>query len=164
MPLVLALLLAGGLSDQAPWSEYTPSTLERIIEDHHVLTDGGDTDFVLDPGSDRHRVRVRYTGKQRTIPEGRRAFLKAWARSVQGSHTVEELFDREILVEEGSRVYWLPVQNALLPAIGREVDPDDYVELFVVFVGGRAPDWIFLVNEFAASGAHDRRSRPAPTR
>ncbi len=60
---------------------------------------------------------------------------------------VEELFDQDILVEEGSREYWVPVQKVLVPALEREIEPGDQVEVFAVFIGGRVPDWIFLVNE-----------------
>lgn len=163
MTLLLALLLAGRLSDQAPWNEYALSSLERIIEEHRGLLDqGNEGDYVLDPGFDRYRVRVRYLGKPRTIPGSRRAFLGAWAKSMQRSHPVEELFDEEVLVEEASRKYWVPVQKVLVPALERELEPGDQVELFVVFIGGRVPDWIFLVNEFDAAGDQDRFSRALP--
>lgn len=92
MALLLVLLLAGRVSDQAPWSEYEPSTLERIIEDHGGILDNVEEgDYVLDPG-DRYRVTVRYLGNPRPIPGPRRAFLEAWARSVQRSQPVQDLF------------------------------------------------------------------------
>lgn len=51
-------------------------------------------------------------------------------------------------MKHGSQEYRLPVQKVLMRAFEKEVEPGDEVELFVVFIGGRAPDWIFLVNEF----------------
>lgn len=155
---MLALLLAGRLSDQAPWNEYQPSTLAAIVEEHRAfLEDGRKGDYALEPGTDRHRVTVRYLGRPRSIPGSRRAFLGAWARSVRPSRPVQELFDEEILVKEGSREYWVPVQRVLMPALEKELDPGDQVELFVVFIGGRVPDWIFLVNEFDAAARRDRQ-------
>lgn len=152
MSLLLVLLLAGRLSDQAPWSEYEPSTLEGIVEQHGgILDDAEEGDYVLDPGFDRYRVTVRYLGDPRPIPGARRAFLEAWASSIQRPLPIQELFDEEILVKQGPQEYRVPVQKVLMPALKAELEPGDEVELFVVFIGGPAPDWIFLVNEFDAS-------------
>lgn len=158
--MLLALLVAGRLSDQAPWNEYEPSTLAAIVEEHRgFLGVGKEGNHVLDPGTDRYRVTVRYLGARRTIPASRRAFLGVWAKSIQHSPPVEELFDEDMLVEEASREYWVPVQKVLAPALQQELEPGDKVELFVVFIGGPVPDWIFLVNEFDVPPA-PRSPRP----
>ena len=66
-----------------------------------------------------------------------------------------ELYDKEILVEEGEKEYWIPIQQTLAESLLNNFKENDSVTVFVIHVGGLKEkmkndfDWIFLLSAYA---------------
>ena len=58
------------------------------------------------------------------------------------------MFSTEILFSDGAHLYWIPVQDALLPAFDQEVEEFVPVYLYVLYLGAAQEDYFFMLNEF----------------
>jgi len=99
------------------------------------------------------RSTAAYSGQFRAIPEDSRRLIAAWAESfnIPG---MPQAFQRELKVVEAGREYWVPVQEVLVPAMNRELQPGEEIELFIIYIGQLAGRHIFLVNEFVHEFPH----------
>jgi len=147
-------LIGTRISAQEQWDAYQSRTLGQIVK-LHALELGesrAQVTFLLTAESFPSKVRVVYTGKSREITPRRREVISEWAKARKVSKEVVDLFEHELLFVEGSKEYWIPVQEQLIPYLRRDVKTGETVELLVIWIGARKEmrqvEWVFLVNEF----------------
>jgi hypothetical protein len=139
--------------DSLVWARYKPGSLGAIIRQKTPiwLSDipAKGTTFAIG-GQYPTRARVVFLGETRPLPSTRTQFIGAWVRSqLLDSASVLARFKREVLVREGTRRFWLPVQEKAwanekeLWARNRPIVV--LVQLVGVKVVDRIPDWVFLV-------------------
>jgi len=140
--------------DSLIWARYKPGSLGALIREKTPvwLSDipAKGTTFAIG-GQYPTRARVVFLGKTRPLPPTRTQFIGAWVRSQlrMDSASVLALYKREVLVREGQRHFWLPVQEKAwanqkdLWARNRPIVV--LVQLVGVKVVDRIPDWVFLV-------------------
>jgi len=140
--------------DSLEWARYQPGSLRAIIRQKTPiwLSDipAKRTTFAIG-GRYPTRARVVFLGETRPLPSTRTQFIGAWIRSQlqMDSASVLALYKREVLVREGKRRFWLPVQEEAwankneLWARNRPIVV--LVQLVGVKVVDRIPDWVFLV-------------------
>jgi len=140
--------------DSLEWTRYKPGSLGGIIRQKTPiwLSDihAKGTTFAIG-GRYPTKARVVFLGETRPLPSTRTQFIGAWVRSQlrMDSATVLARFKREVLVREGKRHFWLPVQEDAwinekeLWVRNRPIVV--LVQLVGVKVVDRIPDWVFLV-------------------
>ncbi len=149
------------------WESYEPVTLAQVIAVH---ADVGGVDRVINTAEEKYRVQVTHLGGRRPLPESTRTLIVDWARAVGVESQLISAFKQEIEVAEAGKSYWLPVQDVLLPHMGRELAAGDSVRLYVMWIGYVETRWVFLVNEFErverdqAEGRGPNRMTAAPIR
>lgn len=143
--LFMAVFLLISSSAFAGWEDYQKSTLQSVLEQKRGMNNG--IDFLFTPGLP-YKVTVSYTGNFREISAMRKIYLEKWLKSRGLDPHQADLFTSDMLVVEGKREFWLPVQNVLISAMKKEVSPMTPITLYVVWTGAVKDDWIFIVNEF----------------
>jgi hypothetical protein len=130
-------------------SRYQPSTLEAIIGLYP-----GQPGITLNPDLP-FRVPVTYTGQFRGLAQDSRRLIEAWSAAMAGAD-VTGAFRRELAVEEHGQLYWLSVQEVLVPQMKGELRAGESVELFAIYIGQIDGRHVFLINAFD----HDHRNGP----
>jgi hypothetical protein len=145
---------APSYDDSLVWERYKPGSLGAIIRQQTPIwlsnVPAKGTTFAIG-GQYPTRARVVFLGETRPLPSTRTQFIGGWVRSQlrMDSASVLALYKREVLVREGKRRFWLPVQEQAwanekeLWARNRPIIV--LVQLVGVRVVDRIPDWVFLV-------------------
>jgi len=139
--------------DSLKWARYQPGSLREYVRQRTAAgLDGSPakgTTFVIG-ARNPIRARVVFLGQTRPMPSTRTQLLGGWFRSQRlDSASVLALYKREVLVREGKRRFWLPVQEvtwANTPELWARNRP---IVVLVQAVGARVvdriPDWVFVV-------------------
>ncbi len=141
----LLMLHIASSNSYAGWEDYQESALKSVLEQKGGMNKG--VDFLFTPGFP-YKITVTYTGTFREISAARKSYLEKWLKSRGLDPHQADLFTDDVLVVEGKREFWLPVQNVLISAMKKEVQPKDPITLYVVWTGAVKDDRIFIVNEF----------------
>ena len=99
------------------------------------------------------RSRVTYAGQFRGIQDDSRRLLAAWSQSMNVAGMLDT-FKREVKVRAATVDYWLPIQEALVPGMMRELRPDEVIEIFAIYIGQVDGRHLFLINAFTHDGPH----------
>jgi hypothetical protein len=140
----------------AGWNDYKPATLSDIVAKHAKYLSKrkvpkGAVATNLHYKGDPFRSTVLFLGKVRNINPGHRSFIKMWGESSKkDTAKLAKTYKNEILVREGKKSYWLPIQKILVSHFKRDVKKNGEVMLFMVYVGTIGKNPIFLVEEFRA--------------
>ena len=99
------------------------------------------------------RVRAKYTGSARPLPQIKKEVLNQWARLYAGfPEGYTERYETELLFTEEGTEYWLAVKKESLPRFERELKKGEAVDLYLIRVGAaKAPDeWesMLLIESF----------------
>ena len=90
---------------------------------------------------------LRYAGSSRPTSAGRVDVIRRWVRSYGMDPPTVDDFRTELLFDEDSLRFWLPVHRELVEAI--EASGGDDMTLFIVWAGTSrdrdALDWVFVV-------------------
>ncbi len=152
--LVAVLVLAGAPLAHAAWENYQRDTLAAAIARFAEISNESeettrDNSYALFPGESL-RVDVVFTGRTRALSEDRRLTIEYWAKSFGVNLAAIRNFENDIEVREGGKTYWLPIQNILIPPLHDEVGKGGRATLFLVLIGRKGRDYVFIVNEFNA--------------
>ena len=152
--LVAVLAVAGASLAHAAWEKYKADTLAAAIARFADISEEPaeipkDDNYALFPGESL-RVDVVFTGRTRALPEDRRLTIEYWAKTFGVDLAAIRTFEKEIEVREGGKAYWLPIQNILIPPLHEEVGKGGRATLFLVLIGRKNKDYVFIVNEFNA--------------
>lgn len=159
--LVLAFCAAAFPQKEKNYGKYKLRTLAEIPLINREATDEllrkskfeEQHDFI---SYDLHfsRVRVEFTGQQRTVSQSRQELIKTWGKLQNISKKITGLYENEFLFKESDKEYWIPVQKKVEEAMLKEIKANDMITLFVIHVGGRKAsmakdyDWLFLSTAF----------------
>ena len=142
------LLVAGSAVGQVETARYERATFGAA--------DGGQceesaTDVVVDSRLLKVQARAGWGGELRKCSLARREYIRFWAKAFALSASLVETYQQEILLAEGERKYWIPLQEPLVEPLQEELAGGGELTVFVVYAGclGREP--IFLATEFDAS-------------
>lgn len=139
-------LLAPQPGSGFPWENYAPGTIAQIVSVHEDARDGNA--LLINTTDEKYRVTVTYVGDKRPIQQPTRRLITEWVKAVGLDNALISWFKHEIHVLEGTKAYWLPVQEVLLPDLAKELSSGDAVELYIMWIGYTGTDWVFLINEF----------------
>ncbi|MBN1352505.1 hypothetical protein JXJ21_24110 [candidate division KSB1 bacterium] len=62
--------------------------------------------------------------------------------------TFLSLYQQEILVSEGAREHWIPMQEQLFPHLDRELVKNDTASLYIILAGKVESELLFIATEF----------------
>lgn len=99
------------------------------------------------------RSTVTYAGQFRGVQDDSRRLLAAWSQSMNVAGMLDT-FKREVKVRAATVDYWLPIQEALVPGMMSELQPDEVIEIFAIYIGQVDGRHLFLINAFIHDGAH----------
>lgn len=119
--------------------DYTPRTLEQVAAMPFSSDKRGDKreTLTVDPDLAPSRVRVRYGGLTRRIPERQREVINQWARLYAGAPETYRAFEVDVLFTENEQRSWLTFRK-------------DKLELFWKALRGRLPVDLFIIRMGAA--------------
>ncbi len=141
-------------AEPSSWGRYVPQTLQTVIDLHAESVTG--SDFTFSARDFPSKATVVYTGQQRMLPKRCATFLDMYFKTRQLS-SMRDLYESEILIREGTREHWLPIQKVLVSPLVQEVRPGQRVTIYATWLGvykeGEIYNWVFAVNEFDAPGA-----------
>lgn len=124
LPLGLALFLSSARAAEAQgfdFARYRPRPVQDLLQDYPaqrglVIT----KDVPI-------RATVVYSGEFRDLSEGSQRLLGAWAEAFNVP-VAPAAFRTELRVVEAGREYWVPVQEALVPAMKGELRPGEQID------------------------------------
>jgi hypothetical protein len=138
-----------------PWDDFKPRTLKEIVSlDAEEIKDSEKQNrVILHADMLLSVVRVKYTGKSRSISKTKKEFLQQWAQTFTGDgEKYAAMYEEDLLFTESGVDYWLPVQKRVTPHFAKELKEGEDVDLYLVRAGGvcskKVCDWFFLVEEF----------------
>lgn len=104
------------------------------------------------------RAKVVYSGQFRGLPADTLRVLEAWSM-VMRVPLAGTTFHREVLLHEGPRAFWVPVQEVLVPAMQDELERGEIIQVFAIYIGQIDGRHVFLINAFDHEGPHRPRRR-----
>jgi hypothetical protein len=134
------------LRKTAPWNQYTLGTLAALVEQYRESLPAADR--VYETVVPKTLVTAVYLAKKREMPVTRREFLAKWEGATNHRFPATQLFREEVLLEEGGKNYWIPIQSNLIASLDAEVKPGTQAEWFVACLGREGKDIVLLINEF----------------
>lgn len=97
------------------------------------------------------RAMVRYEGRFRPLSASAIEAFKAMHDSLENKEVVEKqlsLFQQEMAVSEDGHIWWLPVQETLVPWLKADAKPGEEMVLYAQLLGYYSKEWVFVVNAF----------------
>ncbi|MBA7471255.1 hypothetical protein ES707_06561 [subsurface metagenome] len=101
------------------------------------------------------RVKAIYSGEFRPLSKIHKRVLSMWCKSTRKDQ-VFELFKQEVKLKEGKNIYWVPIQEALVPDLKKEAKPSQESTFYIVYIGQFNDDHVFLINEFAIETRYEK--------
>jgi hypothetical protein len=162
--LLIVLMLAGNLAfGQEPAGikkARTPADYEvRTLKE--LAVKGPNADSRSDMADTRavywnilpSRVRVRYTGETRALPQLKQDVLHQWARLYAGSmESYTTPYQTEMLFKEAGSSYWLAIRQDSHPRFKQDLKKGKTLDLFLIRLGAArlADKWgpLLLVESF----------------
>lgn len=150
--LLLAALLAIAVPAHGGDFDYGAYRTARLADIAAGLQIDPRVRYWLDAAHPKYHAVAVYTGRTRVISPGVQAFVKQWASAMQHPVATQRMFVREIEVQQGGVTYWMPIQQALVAPLAREVPAGREVHLYLLLMGAYNRVPVFAVNEFDATG------------
>ena len=130
----------GLLHAQVDKSHYFPATLDSLSkvfrgysDTSKVDTTKGEVRFFANIAS-RFKIRARFNGAFRLIDDDRKRLLSMWWKHAKRPD-LDTLMKTEILVQEGSKEYWIPIQQQVFEYLREDfLISHDFV-FYIVFIG-----------------------------
>lgn len=133
-----------GLSEEP---SYAPSTISTFIEKNGSLV-VGDGNFTNQLKQLAAETRVTYTGEFRPIDGSRKKLIGNYFLTIQRPD-LASMFEQEILVLEGDKIYWLPIDKFVFNRLKNNVGPNVQISISYVWLGTVKTDagreWVFAV-------------------
>lgn len=119
--------------------------LKEHQEDHEEKAD-----IIINGSVSKYSSNVIFTKKLRKIGEPRKGYIRSWAKSLGISREVADLYQHEFLVTDGKIEIWVPMQEPVLPHMGKELTTDFPFILYYIYAGKQQDEIILLGTEFQA--------------
>lgn len=143
---------------RAARSEYAPCPFADFAERFGmpaVRDQDGPRTMELDFGSIRTSALVDWTGNSRPIRDQISETIRGWNQACLRNPVLDTIFRHEVAVLEagkvdvaGDRVYWLPIQESLLPPL-QVLPVGAHLMVGVIYIGARDGEPIWLINHWA---------------
>lgn len=104
----------------------------------------------LDASHPKYHSVATFTGHVRSVSPETRELIEHWAKSMGHDLATAAMFTSEIEVRQADKTYWLPIQEALIAPIRREVPAGRSVHLYFLLIGAYKGMPVFGINEFDA--------------
>lgn len=139
--------------DYAAYKEIALSTMlqERSKDE---CRETAENEFIYSAYAHKYRFKTKFTRELREIGEDKKLYLERYGKSMRWNQDVVKLYKREFLVIENGKEYWVPVQEQLLPYMGREIEVGKLFELYVAVIGSASNECIFIATEFKSNAGN----------
>jgi len=161
-------VLSVGRTSEFDYAAYSQTTLQEIIiaeELNHAHEQAEDEKYKayiqLECDVFKYQVPCSYSNLQRSISEKKKNVIMLWMETLKIDLKLAALYLHEIQVTEGMRVYWIPVQEQIIPHIKTELVRNDAIELFIIFIGKVESEFVFIATEFEKSTSPGKNSLEA---
>lgn len=149
--LLLAVLFASAaMAEDFERSAYVSATLAQAAAELHAEIGSERPSYWLDPAHHKYTAVVVYTGRSRPLDPGIGKMIGAWVMAMRHPDSYREMFKTEVEVREGKELYWVPIQESLLPPWRDEVSGGAHVEINVLMIGALERTPIFTVAGFTS--------------
>jgi hypothetical protein len=94
-------------------------------------------------------IAVRYTGRIRSLPEDKSAFMELCNRAGDGSYRdFFRLYRQEIEVCAGLRCYWIPIQMDVARHLRKEAAKSETILIFVRYFGWNRDEPVYFMIDY----------------
>lgn len=107
--------------------------------------------MAVEAGNVVYKMRVVLPGTVRPLPEEKFRLWASWASS-RGLQSAPGALQHEVLVQEGTASYWVPITSFLFPTFEKEVKPGASYDLYVMKLGSVSSGVVYRVTNFVAVG------------
>jgi len=129
------------------WQDYKPYSIKQVMAEFDPIKSINGT--VYDFGFIKYKVKVINSGKSRDIDKNSLDFISKWSKAAGQDPKMADSYKHEILVQEESQEYWLPIQEILMKPFEEEVKVSKKVNLFIMFLGiMKNGNHLFIIDEF----------------
>ena len=149
------------------FEEYKPKSLESLVKENSQFAEypGSNLDpddnnsstlnhlgtYNVLPVWEPFATTVEYSGMLRPL-NTERTMLIWQLSSFYGDDRLLDVYQQELLVREGEREYWMPIQDILIPFLEKELIIGQQITIFArmpaILFSGTGPEFIFLINDF----------------
>jgi hypothetical protein len=149
---ILSILL---LATAMVWSPFSSAQLlqdhiaSSIAHENAVHPHDPGVDVSVETGNFLYKVRVVLPGDVRPASELNSRLASKWL-TARGGNATQALFNREVLVQEGTVSYWVPIYEGILPEFQKGVKPGASYDLYITRLGSVSSQPVYLINKFAA--------------
>jgi len=136
------------------YASYTPTTFQDIIaeEENHDKNQPEAKNLPeyiqIECQLNKYRVCCSYANIRRLISGKKKELIRMWMEALKIDPIHLSLYQQEILVSEGTRNHWIPIQEQLFPHIDRELVKNDTISLFIILAGKAESGLVFIATEF----------------
>jgi len=146
MPLTLLLACAMALGQElSPMpkkartlADYKPRSMKEVsTADLKEEISGNEKEKVIVRGDILpSRVRLRYAGRSRLLPQAKKDVLYRWAQLYAGApEHYTQPYETELLFREGKTDYWVAVRKQAIAQFKKEVKNANTVDLYLIRLG-----------------------------
>jgi hypothetical protein len=140
------------------YDSYQPITMNDVVLAHPISHDiPSEKNLKLECGDPPLKIRVKaiYCGEFKSISENHELVLSMWCKATQRDY-IFKLFKQEVKLKEGKNIYWVPIQETLVPDLKKEAKPSQESTFYIVYIGQFNDDHVFLINEFAIETRYEK--------
>ena len=137
------------------YEAYRQSSFSDIKAEHmdDLLKAGQSSQYVVSAATFKYSLPVSFSKELRKLSTGNKTLIAAWQKTLRVPESFVQLYQQEFKVVFGKEIYWIPVQENLLPHMGSELHPGDTFQLYVVVIGAINNKLVFLTTEFSSDRA-----------
>jgi hypothetical protein len=153
--MILFVVLPAGWAGEFDYASYAQTTLRDIIitEEQNHSQDRTEAKkyadcIQLECRVSKFRVVCGYSPVRRPISDKRKNTIMLWMETLKIDPKLASLYKQEMLVTEGTRDHWIPVQEHLFSYIDQEFVKNENIELFILLVGKVESEFVFIATEF----------------
>ncbi len=152
--LLLFVAVPACWSGEFDYPSYNQSTLQEIMQkekshSHDEAQAAKYDDIIqLECRFAKYRVPCGFSDDRRLISEKKKMVIKLWMEMNRIDAKLAALYQQEIQVFDGVGIYWIPIQEQLIPHIDRELVQNDSMELFIILTGTVESEYVFIATEY----------------
>jgi len=170
--IILSVFSPAAWSGEFNYASYAQTTLQDIITEEQNQSSrqaeakGNSNVIQLDCSVPKYLVECRYSNTRRPISDSKKNLIILWMEMLRIDSALTSIYQQEILVTEGAKEYWMPIQEKLNPYMNQELAENDTIDLFIILIGKIETEFVFIVTEFdmAISPAENSLSETANMR
>jgi len=153
--IVIFICLSLRVHAEFDFSGYEKLTISEIKIRHaeDLLKAAPLPGYIVSANAFKYALPVSFTKRLRNLSKKNASVIKAWQKTLRVPDDFINLYKQEFKIVFGDEIYWVPVQEELLPHMGTELHPGDKFELYVIVIGAIDNKLVFLATEFRSDRA-----------